>query len=119
MNYAGLSLEISAMEKLVHTGHILPDLMLAALSLPDDMALYETADSAALPGWEATPPGAVSLEYGTTFLRSLRALGLIVPSAIVPEARNIVLNPLHPRFAEVGFELVRPFDFDQRLRPLP
>ena len=117
--YAGLSVEICAMEKLAHTGHILPpDLMLVALSLPDDMALYETADCAALPGWEATPPGAVSLEYGTTFLRSLRALGLIVPSAIVPEARNIVLNPLHPRFAEVGFELLRPFVFDQRLRLL-
>ena len=54
-----------------------------------------------------------------TSLRSLRALGLIVPSAIVPEARNIVLNPLHPRFAEVAFELVWPFVFDQRLRPLP
>jgi glucosamine-6-phosphate deaminase len=39
--------------------------------------------------------------------------------AIVPEARNIVLNPLHPDFAGVGFELVRPFVFDQRLRPLP
>ena len=117
--YAGLSVEICAMEKLAHTGHILPpDLMLVALSLPDDMALYETADSAALPGWEVAPPGAVSLEYGTTFMRSLRALGLIVPSAIVPEARNIVLNPLHPRFAEVGFELLRPFVFDQRLRPL-
>ena len=117
--YAGLSVEIYAMEKLAHTGHILPpDLMLVALSLPDDMALYETADCAALPGWEATPPGAVSLEYGTTFLRSLRALGLIVPSAIVPEARNIVLNPLHPRFAEVGVELLRHFVFDQRLRPL-
>jgi RES domain-containing protein len=117
--YAGLSVEICAMEKLAHTGHILPpDLMLVALSLPDDLALYETADCAALPGWEATPPGAVSLEYGTTFLRSLRALGMIVPSAIVPEARNIVLNPLHPRFAEVGFELLRHFVFDQRLRPL-
>lgn len=117
--YAGLSVEICAMEKLAHTGHILPpDLMLVALSLPDDLALYETADCATLPGWEATPPGAVSLEYGTTFLRSLRALGMIVPSAIVPEARNIVLNPLHPRFAEVGFELLRPFVFDQRLRPL-
>ena len=69
--YAGLSVEICAMEKLAHTGHILPpDLMLVALSLPDDMALYETADSAALPGWEATPPGAASLECGTTFLRS-------------------------------------------------
>jgi len=52
-------------------------------------------------------------------LRSLRALGLIVPSAIVPEARKIVLNPPHPRFTEVGFELVRLFVFDQRPRPLP
>ena len=50
MIYAGLSVEICAIEKLVHTGHSLPDLMLAALSLPDDMALYETANSAALPG---------------------------------------------------------------------
>ncbi|MGV0950198.1 MAG: RES family NAD+ phosphorylase [Azonexus sp.] len=117
--YAGLSVEICAMEKLAHTGHILPpDLMLVALSLPDDMGLYETADITALPGWEASPPGAASIECGTKFLRSLRALGLIVPSAIVPEARNIVLNPLHPRFAEIGFELVRPFVFDQRLRPL-
>jgi RES domain-containing protein len=117
--YAGLSVEICAMEKLAHTGHILPaDLMLVALSLPDDMVLYETVDSAALPGWAATPPGAVSVDCGTGFLRSLRALGLIVPSAIVPEARNIVLNPLHPRFAEVCFEIVRPFVFDQRLRPL-
>jgi RES domain-containing protein len=118
--YAGLSVEICAMEKLAHTGHILPaDLMLVALSLPDDMVLYETVDSAALPGWAATPPGAVSVDCGTGFLRSLRALGLIVPSSIVPEARNIVLNPLHPRFAEVGFEILRPFVFDQRLRPLP
>jgi len=117
--YAGLSVEICAMEKLAHTGHILPaDLMLVRLSLPDETSLYETVDIESLPGWDATPPGAVSVDCGTGFLRSLRALGLIVPSAIVPEARNIALNPLHPRFAEVGFEIVRPFVFDQRLRPL-
>lgn len=117
--YAGLSVEICAMEKLAHTGHILPaDLMLVRLSLPDETSLYETVDIESLPGWDATPPGAVSVDCGTGFLRSLRALGLIVPSAIVPEARNIALNPLHPRFAEVGFEFVRHFVFDQRLRPL-
>jgi RES domain-containing protein len=52
---------------------------------------------------------AVPLECGTTLLLSLRAPGLIVPSALVPEARSIVLNPLHPRFAKIGFELVQPF----------
>lgn len=115
--YAGLSVEICAMEKLAHTGHILPaDLMLVALSLPDEAALYEAVDIDSLPGWAATPPGAISVDFGAAFLRSGRALGLIVPSAVVPEARNVVLNPLHPRFAEVEFAVTRPFVFDQRLR---
>ena len=118
--YAGLSAEICAMEKLAHTGHMLPaDLMLVALSLPDDAALYETAEVERLPEWAATPPGPVSVDFGASFLRSGRALGLIVPSAVVPEARNIVINPLHPRFVEVQFTVTRPFVFDQRLRPLP
>mgnify|MGYP001171574969 FL=1 len=116
--YAGLSAEICAMEKLVHTGPFLPaDLVLVALALPDDPALYEHADPATLPHWDATPPGAVSIDFGTAFLHETRALGLIVPSAIVPEARNLVINPLHPRFAEVTFKIERPFVFDRRLRP--
>ncbi|MGH8586774.1 MAG: RES family NAD+ phosphorylase [Gammaproteobacteria bacterium] len=52
---------------------------------------------------------------GAEFLRSSRALGLIVPSAIVREAGNILINPLHPRFPEVTMEISRPFSFDQRL----
>ena len=118
--YAGLSVEICAMEKLVHTGVILPaDLQLVSLTLPDEAALYESLATGELPGWEATPPGPASREFGTDFLRSGRALGLIVPSAIVPEARNLVVNPLHPRFAEVLLAVERPFVFDRRLRPDP
>lgn len=118
--YAGLSVEICAMEKLVHTGVILPvDLQLVSLTLPDEAGLYESLATGELPGSEATPPGRVSSEFGTDFLRSGRALGLIVPSAIVPEARNMVLNPLHPRFAEVRLAVERPFVFDRRLRPDP
>ena len=117
--YAGLSVEICALEKLAHTGTFLPaDLMLVSLTMPDDTALFETADCDTLAGWEATPPGVISIEFGTDFLRSARALGLIVPSAIVPEARNLILNPLHPRFAEVELKIERPFVFDQRLRAL-
>ncbi len=116
--YAGLSVEICAMEKLVHTGAILPaDLQLVSLTLPDEAALYESADIGALPGWEVTPPGPVSIDFGTDFLRSGRALGLIVPSAAVPEARNLIVNPLHPRFAEARLAVERPFVFDRRLRP--
>jgi RES domain-containing protein len=83
--YAGLSVEICAMEKLAHTGHVLPaDLLLVRLSLPDAPELYETANPALIPCWDATPPGSSSVDCGTAFLRSQRGLGLIVPSAIVP-----------------------------------
>jgi RES domain-containing protein len=40
--YAGLTPEIAAMEKLVHTGDVLPqDLVLARIELPDDPELYQ------------------------------------------------------------------------------
>ncbi len=115
--YAGLSVEICALEKLVHTGSFLPaDLQLVALDLPDDPALFEPAPVPDIPDWAAMPPGQASVAFGTAFLRSGRGLGLVVPSAVVPEARNVVLNPLHPRFAEVRMALIRPFTFDPRLR---
>ena len=115
--YAGLSAEIAALEKLVHTGKFLPrDLVLVELTLPDDPRLYEQRDPASLPvGWDIIPAARASAQIGAEFLRSLRALGLIVPSAIVREAENIVINPLHPRFAEVTMKISRPFSFDQRL----
>lgn len=115
--YAGLGVALCAVEKLVHSGPTLPtDLVLVALSLPDERGLYLEQDVSALDRWASSPPSAPSIEAGRRFLHRGQALGLIVPSAIVPEERNIVLNPAHPRFAEVAMEIVRPFVFDPRLR---
>lgn len=117
--YAGLTVEICAMEKLVHTGSILPaDLVLVSISIPDEPELYEEIAGPGLPqGWDATPPGASSIDAGMDFLRSGRAMGLIVPSSVVPEARNMIINPLHPRFGEATLSIGRRFVFDARLLP--
>jgi RES domain-containing protein len=79
--YAGLSAEIAALEKLVHTGKFLPrDLVLVEIMLPDGPALYEQRDPASLPaGWDSLPAGDTSARIGAEFLRSALALGLIVP----------------------------------------
>jgi hypothetical protein len=39
-----------------------------------------------------------------------------VPSAVIPEASNIMVNPRHPRMADVRMEIVREFAYDPRLR---
>ena len=44
-----------------------------------------------------------------------RNLLLSVPSAVVPHARNILLNPLHPDASTVEVTQKTPFQFDKRL----
>lgn len=114
--YAGLTPEIAALEKLVHAGEILPrDLVLALISLPEDDRLYRRVRD--LPaGWDALPSSTAAVRLGDEFLLSGTHLGMIVPSAIMPEAFNIVVNPAHPAFSGVAIEIVRPFEFDSRLR---
>lgn len=116
--YAGLTPEIAAMEKLVHTSDMLPqDLVLAKIDLPNEGQLYKRHKVDDLPdGWDALPSSTAAIALGDTFLLSATHLGLVVPSAVMPEAYNIVLNPNHPAFSAVTISIVRPFEFDSRLR---
>ncbi len=116
--YAGLTPEIAALEKLVHAGSILPaDLVFVRFELPDDLTLYNSPDPSVLPmGWDAIPGSPAAAVYGDAFLSKGERLGLIVPSAVIPEARNIVINPRHPSMGEVKMVVVRDFTFDPRLR---
>jgi RES domain-containing protein len=117
--YAGLSSEIAALEKLVHTGSILPlDLVIVRIELPDDGDLYEKPGLIALPkGWDDTPAPPATADFGDAFLVKGERLGLIVPSSVIPEAENIVINPVHPRMTDVNMEIIRGFTFDPRFRP--
>lgn len=42
-------------------------------------------------------------------------LALELPSVVVPQARNLLLNPLHPAIAQVRLLEQVPFRLDQRL----
>lgn len=41
---------------------------------------------------------------------------LEVPSAIIPEESNYIINPEHPQFRDIEFLPSEPFHFDSRLR---
>lgn len=119
--YAGLTPEIAALEKLVHTSELLSlDLVLARVDLPGDERLYRRLDAKDQPaGWDALPGSTAAATLGNEFLRTSKFLGLIVPSAVMTEARYVMLNPLHPAFSAVTIRIVRPFEFDSRLRGTP
>jgi RES domain-containing protein len=116
--YAGMTPEISAMEKLVHAGDILPvDLVLVRLDLPENASLYHRCSVADLPpGWDDLPGSTAAVELGNAFISAGAHLGMIVPSVVMPEADNIIINPSHAAFAKVAMTVIRPFEFDSRLR---
>ena len=55
--------------------------------------------------------------WGDAWLQGLESLFAEVPSVIVPEESNLLLNPRHPAHREVVAEIVRPWVYDARLLP--
>jgi RES domain-containing protein len=62
----------------------------------------------------ASPPPQLQVLGGDWLERGETAV-LKVPSAIVPEEWNYLLNPLHMDFRKLRIERAKPFNFDQRV----
>ncbi|RTZ41702.1 RES domain-containing protein [Candidimonas sp. SYP-B2681] len=115
--YMGLSPAICCLETFVHaTSKPRFQLKIACFELPDDPSLYLEPDPQGLPaGWNSLPPDRASMDFGTSWLKSGRQLGLIIPSAVLPLERNIVINPDHPARTQIKLRYVYDFIYDERM----
>ena len=66
-------------------------------------ALIQDLDPKSLPRWlECRPSWSGESSLGRQLVRSGQQLGLVLPSVVVHQARNLLLNPLHPAIAQVS-----------------
>lgn len=70
-------------------------------------------------GWEAVPPGVVSIGWGSDWARCVRSLVAEVPSVIVPEEANILINPRHRDAKRLRARKVRRWTYDPRMARAP
>jgi RES domain-containing protein len=90
-----------------------PDLALVRVTVPETVSQVKLAK---LPkGWRASPPPAGLAEIGDSFVREHKAAVPRVPSAIVPQEENWLLNPAHPDSAQIQVAGVASFKYDARL----
>lgn len=119
MVYTSDSRSLACMETVVHfsSGDSLPlNRFLVEVSIP--IALWKSRielDPADHVGWDAEPPGKVSMDWGTAWVQGKTTLLARVPSVIVPEENNILINPLHPDVSKIAAVKVRKWTYDQRL----
>jgi RES domain-containing protein len=91
-------------------------MIIIAAEIPGSLAIpaYTVVD---LPtDWNAPVPSSLTKDLGTTWAKVKTSLAICVPSAVVPDERNYLINPLHPDFVQVRFSAPKPFVFDPRLK---
>ena len=66
-------------------------------------------------GWNATPAGRVSLTAGENWANTQQSLVMKVPSVLVPEEHNVLINPRHPDLHALSVRKVRQWIYDPRL----
>jgi RES domain-containing protein len=109
--YASESRALAILETFVHLtleARVLA-FVLFTLDLPARAQLRRRADT--------RPPRSLSAsqEAGHVWVQDGDALALVVPSLVVPQEKNYVLNVAHPQFAGVTVASREPFSFDERL----
>lgn len=115
--YASENLSLAVLELFVHVSpdNLPADLVSIRGKFPDTISTDEI-DESNLPGnWREYPAPDELQRIGTDWLVSLRSLVLIVPSAINPREKNIILNPAHPEIRMLTVEEGQPFAFDPRM----
>lgn len=114
MVYSGSSIALVALEYFVHlSGEEPADLVLLEIEVPDGASAASVVARDLADGWQDDL--AATQQWGRQWLRSNGSLLLWVPSAVVPEERNALLNPVHSEWERVGVRILRPFHFDRRM----
>lgn len=115
MLYLASSRALAVLEVLVHlTPMLIPeDFEIVTLEVPEDL---QELDVKLLPeGWQQFPQPDILRNFGDRFITENKHLMLKVPSAIVSQEFNFLVNPLNALIKNVKIKNRQPFTFDQRL----
>lgn len=88
-----------------------PDYVVVVIYVPDEMKYTKGIDVE--PDWQKDPQW--TRETGDTWLNEKSSLLLRVPSVVVRNESNYLINPSHPDAEAVKIINIEPFEFDSRL----
>ena len=116
--YTAGTISLSYLEYLAHNIHLLgsKDICLVKLEVANGQGIQEIKPSELPKGWrETTFTPSVTQKIGYRFVESGKLYILKVPSAIVPQEFNYILNPLHEDHHLTSVkEVLTSFEIDKR-----
>ena len=118
--YTSETQALACLETVVHlnAGGLPLNRYLVAVTIPASVwANARTETPGSLPvGWDADPSGRSSIQFGSAWIRAGASALLRVPSVIVPDEYNVLINPRHPDNKGITAVKIRKWLYDPRLR---
>lgn len=115
--YCSEHISLAALEVLAHlnSGDLPLRRFVVHISVPDDVWMGREQLRRLPDDWKSAPFSIGCRGVGDTWARAQRSALLEVPSVIVPEEINVLLNPRHADAAKVRGAIVREWRLDARL----
>lgn len=118
--YTSSNIALACLETMVHLGAAsLPlNRYLVRIEIPPNVwAKRMVLSPSDVPvGWDAEPAGMASLDVGDLWIKEQKHPILLIPSVIVPEESNVIINPDHPLSQSINARAIRKWLYDQRLK---
>jgi RES domain-containing protein len=117
MIYTSEGRALASLEYFVHLPMVLEphDLSIATFVIPDSASIRQVDAGSLSKGWETYPAPIKLADIGSEWARSGDSLLLRVPSAVVQDEYNVLINPEHAEMSAVEIEGIRTYVFDARL----
>lgn len=115
--YTSATLSLAAFEYFVNVDpdEAPSDLVAVPADIPETLKVSSMVVARLPRNWRAAPaPGALG-QMGSAWAHGGKTAVLAVPSAVIPQERNYLLNPLHPAFPRIRIGAAQPFAFDPRM----
>jgi len=115
--YASESRALASMEYLVHLPLFLvpADLKLISINIPSGLPTDHVSISDLPANWRSTPSPSALADIGSSWAKLNKALLLRVPSAIIDEEFNLLINSNHPDMAQITINKIVEYEIDSRL----
>jgi len=112
--YGAAFRSLAVLEYRVNNPHPVKGLVMVTIQIPETG--IQKINIKSLPkNWQMYSYQSPTTAIGDKFLKAKKNLSLMVPSAVVPQEHNILINPLHPDISTVKILNEQPFLIDQRM----
>ena len=116
--YTAATRALACLENVVHRGNegLLDSFRVMVIEVPDTVVVETIALEVLPANWFDYQQYNICQQLGGEWLNHSRSAVLRVPSAIIPNEWNYLLNPAHPDFSKVQLIRTEPFAFDPRIK---